>query len=116
MAEVWLVQHPALQRRFALKVVRAATASLTERISREARAQASVHHPFVLDVLDVFEIDGRPALLLPLVEGRAAPRGAGPDIPRDADRTEVRAPGFRCSATRWRWRPPSTPPGWSTGT
>jgi serine/threonine-protein kinase len=69
MGQVWLVRHPVLQRRFALKVVAAANPHLNERILREARAQSSVSHPNVLDLVDAFEIDGRPALLLPYVEG-----------------------------------------------
>ncbi|MEQ1570775.1 MAG: protein kinase, partial [Myxococcota bacterium] len=69
MGQVWLVRHPVLHRRFAVKVVSASNPHLNARILREARAQARVQHGNVLEVLDVFEIDGRPAMLLPLVEG-----------------------------------------------
>ena len=68
-ASVWAVRHHILGTRRALKILRRSTPRGRERLVAEGRAQASLHHPNVLPVLDLLQVDGAPALLLPLVEG-----------------------------------------------
>jgi len=58
MGELWLAQHPTLERPTVLKKLRrelAALPDLSERFEREARAAASVHHPNVVMVYDAFQ-------------------------------------------------------------
>ncbi|MDL9938234.1 protein kinase [Gordonia sp. ABSL1-1] len=59
MGEVYLVEHPHLNRREALKVISAAGADATarERFGREARAAAVLRHPGIVGVHD-FGVEG----------------------------------------------------------
>ncbi len=76
MAAVYRVEHTALGRTFALKVLhRAVIASATcsvDRFLAEARAAARIRHPGIVTVTDFGRLaDGRPFLVMELVEGRA---------------------------------------------
>lgn len=67
MGEVLAVRRHGRER--ALKVLAVKSSELGRRLQREGAAQASVQHPNVLEVLEVLEHEGSPALVLPLVPG-----------------------------------------------
>jgi serine/threonine-protein kinase len=73
MGEVWLTQHMATDREFAIKFMHATqTTSSTarERFSREARASARINHPNIVDVYDVGELeDGALYLVMEVLDG-----------------------------------------------
>ncbi|MEM6931392.1 MAG: hypothetical protein AAF602_30970, partial [Myxococcota bacterium] len=68
-ADVWEVRDVQLGSHHALKVLRRASASLRRRLLIEGTAQASLHHPNLVPVRMVLEVEGLPALLMPLVSG-----------------------------------------------
>jgi eukaryotic-like serine/threonine-protein kinase len=73
MGEVWVATDRKLRRRVALKELSPALAEdepARVRFFREARALARISHPNVVGVFDVGEDDGRPFLVMELVEGR----------------------------------------------
>lgn len=75
IGEVFEVEHALLGKRAALKVLQAEHASragLAARIAAEGRLLASVRHDNLVEVLDLglLEPDGRPYLVLELLEGR----------------------------------------------
>ncbi|MEU3949363.1 serine/threonine-protein kinase [Streptomyces sp. NPDC029526] len=76
MGVVWQARDEVLGREVAVKELRtytdAAGPELTElglRMRREARAAARVRHPAVIAVHDVAEVDGRPLIVMELVDG-----------------------------------------------
>jgi serine/threonine-protein kinase len=76
MGMVYEAEHRALGRRAALKVLHrpasidpAELQRSTARFLREGRAAAQVRHPHVIDVYDFGVEDGRPYLVMELVEG-----------------------------------------------
>jgi len=69
MAVVYEVVHEVLERRSAMKVLLADRADLVQRTVAEGRIQARLQSPNVLPVLDVQQVGGRPALVMPLVDG-----------------------------------------------
>jgi serine/threonine protein kinase len=74
MAEVWLAVDLALDRKVAVKWLKPTLASdavVAERFRREAIAAASLNHPNIVAVHDVFEQDGRQAVVMQLVEGKS---------------------------------------------
>ena len=74
MAEVWLAVDLTLDRKVAVKWLKPALASdavVAERFRREAIAAASLNHPNIVAVHDVFEQDGRQAVVMQLVEGKS---------------------------------------------
>jgi eukaryotic-like serine/threonine-protein kinase len=74
MAEVWVATDVQLDRRVALKWLRPALASdpvVAERFRREAIAVARLNHPNIVAVHDVFEHDGRQAVVMQLVDGKS---------------------------------------------
>lgn len=74
MAEVWLAIDLTLDRKVAVKWLKAILASdpvVAERFRREAIAAASLNHPNIVAVHDVFEQDGRQAVVMQLVEGKS---------------------------------------------
>jgi hypothetical protein len=73
-AEVWEVRHTLLGTRHALKVPTLWRGRPLQRLLREARVQARLRHPNLLAVQGLLELEGRPALLLPLVEGPSLSR------------------------------------------
>ena len=74
MAEVWLAVDLTLDRKVAVKWLKPNLASdpvVTERFRREAIAAASLNHPNIVAVHDVFEQDGRQAVVMQLIEGKS---------------------------------------------
>jgi len=74
MSEVWLATDLQLDRRVAVKWLRpslATDAVVAERFRREAVAVARLNHPNIVAVHDVFEHDGRQAVVMQLVDGRS---------------------------------------------
>lgn len=71
MGTVFRARDETLGREVALKQLSVATgsASLLERLSREARAMARLEHPGIVSLLDVASTDDGPVLVMELVEG-----------------------------------------------
>ncbi|MFH8793409.1 protein kinase [Streptomyces sp. NPDC017941] len=76
MGVVWRAVDEVLHREVAVKELRTYTdaegpelADLRLRMQREARAAARVRHPGVVAVHDVAEVEGRPLIVMELVEG-----------------------------------------------
>ena len=72
MGEVWLAEDTRLERRVALKMVRAsadADPASRERLMREARAAAALNHPHIATVHDVLEEQGEVVIVFEYVEG-----------------------------------------------
>jgi serine/threonine protein kinase len=74
-AEVFLAREPALDRPVAIKVLRGALAqdeTARKRFLREARLAAKIHHPNVVAIHRVGELesDGRPYLVMEYIDGR----------------------------------------------
>ena len=74
MAEVWLAVDLTLDRKVAVKWLKPSLAGdpiVAERFRREAIAAASLNHPNIVAVHDVFAQDGRQAVVMQLVEGKS---------------------------------------------
>ncbi|MDG1264882.1 MAG: protein kinase [Ilumatobacter sp.] len=74
MAEVWLAIDRTLDRKVAVKWLKPTLATdpiVAERFRREAVAAASLSHPNIVAVHDVFEQDGRQAVVMQLVDGKS---------------------------------------------
>ena len=74
MAEVWLAVDLTLDRKVAVKWLKPLLASdelVAERFRREAIAAASLNHPNIVAVHDVFEHEGRQAVVMQLVDGKS---------------------------------------------
>ncbi len=72
MGTVWAATHTVTLRRVALKLLRPEARSQHERFLREARAAASVEHPHVVRVEDVFQAeDGTPTMVMELLAGES---------------------------------------------
>jgi len=73
MGTVFSVEHLALERRYALKILHRDTVSrerTSERFLREARAAARLRHPNIVDVFDFGYLpDGRPYFVMELLDG-----------------------------------------------
>jgi serine/threonine protein kinase len=73
MGSVYLAQHPILDRRVAIKVLRrelAEDTGLVTRFINEARAASAIRHPNIIEVFDVGTLpDGLPYLMMELLEG-----------------------------------------------
>ena len=70
MGEVHRAWDAALERPVAVKFVWSGDPKEADRLLLEARLQARVEHPNVVRVLDTGTLEGRPCILLQLVEGR----------------------------------------------
>ncbi|WP_329135602.1 serine/threonine protein kinase [Streptomyces sp. NBC_01476] len=97
MGTVWRAADELLHRQVAVKEMHLPDAGLTEadadkqrdRALREARSVARVRHPHVVVVHDVVEQDGRPWIVMELVDGRSLAdllAEDGPLAPREAAR------------------------------
>ncbi|QIB47339.1 serine/threonine-protein kinase [Streptomyces aureoverticillatus] len=94
MGVVWRAVDEVLHREVAVKELRTFTdtggpelADLRLRMQREARAAARVRHPGVVAVHDVAEVEGRPLIVMELVDGPSLDdvlRERGPLDPREA--------------------------------
>jgi serine/threonine-protein kinase len=74
MAEVWVATDIQLDRRVAVKWLKPNLATdpvVAERFRREAIAVAQLNHPNIVAVHDVFEHDGRQAVVMQLVDGKS---------------------------------------------
>jgi eukaryotic-like serine/threonine-protein kinase len=74
MAEVWLATDITLDRKVALKWLKPSLATdpvVAERFRREAIAVAGLAHPNIVAVHDVFEDQGRQAVVMQLVDGKS---------------------------------------------
>ncbi len=74
MAEVWLATDLSLDRKVALKWLKPSLATdpvVAERFRREAIAVAGLTHPNIVAVHDVFEDQGRQAVVMQLVDGKS---------------------------------------------
>ena len=76
MGTVFEVEHIALARRYALKVLRTKVierdAGAAQKFLREARTAARVRHPNIVDVIDFGHLpDGRPYFVMELLEGQS---------------------------------------------
>src|SRR2546422_6782108 len=72
MGTVWEAMDDVLGRRVAVKALSDALASderFVERFRREARAAAGLSHPNVAGVFDYGEDDGRPFIVMELIDG-----------------------------------------------
>jgi serine/threonine protein kinase len=74
MGQVYEVRHAALDRHFAMKILRRELArdeDLAARFLQEARATASVHHPHVVEITDFGKLPtGVPYFVMELLAGR----------------------------------------------
>lgn len=82
MGEVYKARDTRLDRTVAVKVLAPAAADLEgrTRFEREARAVAKLDHPHICGIYDVGHAEGRPYLVMPLLEGQtlAARLARGP--------------------------------------
>lgn len=70
MGAVWAAHHLVTGKRVALKILKGAGDEQRRRFVQEARVAAAIRHPNVVDIHDVIELrDGRPALVMDLLEG-----------------------------------------------
>lgn len=94
MGVVWRAVDEVLGREIAVKELRTFTdahgpelADLRLRMQREARAAARVRHPGVVAVHDIAEVDGRPLIVMELIDGPSLDdvlSERGPIDPREA--------------------------------
>ena len=76
MGDVFLVHDTRLNRRVALKLLRATDSLNADRLQRfvqEARVASALMHPNVAVVYDVGEFDGKHVIAMEHVEGRSLP-------------------------------------------
>src|SRR5690242_4053647 len=90
MGTVWAATDELLHRDVAVKELHLAEGEPSlERALREARGLARIRHPNVVVVYDVVEQDGRPWIVMELIDGRSLAevlREDGPLPPREAAR------------------------------
>src|SRR5262245_39831112 len=81
MGAVYLAEDMQLERRVALKVPSFSEDNqpkIIERFYREARLAQTIHHPYVCQVYEVGEIDGRHYLTMEFIDGTPLNRLVGP--------------------------------------
>jgi serine/threonine protein kinase len=75
MGEVYVAEHTRIERRVAIKVIRAELSSRSDMMARffaEARATASIHHPGIVQIFDTdMEPGGRAFIVMELLEGES---------------------------------------------
>jgi len=79
MAVVYAGWHEQLERPVALKVLAdhlANDAGFRTRFLREARIASKLHHPNLVQTYDIAQIDGRPAIVMELLQGPTLEGGA----------------------------------------
>jgi hypothetical protein len=106
IGEVWAARDLLAERAVAVKVLGGAFAGdgrAAERLRREARAAGRLEHPNIARVLDFGEHEGRPYLVMELLEGESlADRigRAGPMAPAEAARVAAAVAGALEAAHR----------------
>ncbi|NUS17953.1 MAG: serine/threonine protein kinase, partial [Streptomyces sp.] len=104
MGTVWAATDELLHREVAVKELHLAdgeSAQQLDRALREARGLARIRHPNVVVVHDVVEQDGRPWIVMELVDGRSLAdvlREDGPLPPREAARVGAAVAGALLAA------------------
>ncbi|KQV14420.1 MULTISPECIES: serine/threonine-protein kinase [unclassified Kitasatospora] len=95
MGTVWMARDTKLERLVAVKELSVSgipereLPTLNSRMQQEARAAAKIKHPGVITVYDVLEQDGRPWIVMELIDGRSLADvidSEGTLLPRDAAR------------------------------
>ena len=75
MGAVYLAEHPLLGRKAAVKVLKpelAANTELVQRFLNEARAANAIHHPNIIDIIDVGLLpEGVPYMMMEFLEGES---------------------------------------------
>jgi eukaryotic-like serine/threonine-protein kinase len=75
MGAVYLAEHPFMGRKAAIKVLRRELAEdkgLVERFMNEARAANAIHHPNIIDIIDVGQLpSGIPYLMMEFLDGES---------------------------------------------
>jgi len=83
MGVVYLAEHPVLRRRAAVKLLKRQyleSPALITRFVNEARAAAAIHHPNVIEVIDVGMIDGDvPYIMMEYLDGEPLARRVARD-------------------------------------
>ena len=69
MGVVYLAQDPDREQKYALKVSLATDKTSLDQFRREARNMAQLQHPYLLEVYDVREHNGKPFFVMPFIEG-----------------------------------------------
>src|SRR5512138_3489613 len=85
MGIVYAAFDPELERRVALKVLRARSADAVARLSLEARAMAKLSHPNVITVYDVGSAGGEDFVAMELIDGGTLGEWVQRDKPRTAE-------------------------------
>jgi len=87
LAHVYRAWDESLQRHVALKVLKAGTAGrVRQRVLEEARKAAALEDPSIVTIHSVADLDGRPAIVMELVEGFPIDRAARSLSPRQQAR------------------------------
>jgi serine/threonine protein kinase/tetratricopeptide (TPR) repeat protein len=89
MGEVYRARDNDLQRDVAIKVIAERLAADRDRVARfaqEARMASSLNHPNILTIHEIGQVDGRPFIVMELVEGQTVRQliGSGQVSPRRA--------------------------------
>jgi adenylate cyclase len=74
MGEVCLADDLMLHRQVALKFVTSAGGDVLEQLLSEARAAASLDHPFICSIYEVTTLSGRPCIAMEFVRGQTLER------------------------------------------
>lgn len=69
MGAVYRARHKTLGTLHAIKVLAVAAPHIRERLVQEGRLQARLRHPSVVNVTDVLDVQGAPALVMDYVDG-----------------------------------------------
>src|ERR1039458_3512747 len=75
MGAVYLAEHPFLGRKAAIKILKPECASNPDYVQRflnEARAANAIHHPNIIDIIDVGLLpDGVPYMMMEFLQGES---------------------------------------------
>jgi serine/threonine protein kinase len=98
MGEVFLADDTQLGRKVAIKFLTEALendATARERLHREARSAAALDHPYICNIYELAEIDGRTGIVMEHVSGetlQAVLRRSRPAATRGRSRSPARSP------------------------
>ncbi|MBX2799280.1 MAG: serine/threonine protein kinase [Myxococcales bacterium] len=73
-ALVFRVRHPETDEPMAVKVLTLVHPEIHRRMEKEGRVQAQLHHPNIVRVLEILDVDGRLGLVLEYVDGPSLDR------------------------------------------